>query len=66
MPAYSENDGVLSTKLLTFFPKNKDTSTHSALIVLFNCQTGIPMAVSVFLVSHVLLFIFQIQKFEIH
>ena len=46
MPAYSQSDEALSTKLLTFFPRNTDRPTHHALIVLFNCQTGVPMAVS--------------------
>ncbi|XP_070185516.1 ketimine reductase mu-crystallin-like isoform X2 [Littorina saxatilis] len=46
MPAYSESDGVLSTKLLTFFPHNSGgLSTHSALTVLFHCQTGVPTAI---------------------
>lgn len=48
MPAYSESDGALSTKLLTFFPHNSGgLPTHNALIVLFHCQTGVPSAVSV-------------------
>ena len=48
MPAYSESDGILSTKLLTFFPRNdKGLASHNALIVLFNHRTGEPTAVSV-------------------
>ncbi|XP_025084684.1 ketimine reductase mu-crystallin-like isoform X2 [Pomacea canaliculata] len=45
MPAYSEKDNALSTKLLTFFPKNTNISTHAALIVVFDCCTGIPKAI---------------------
>lgn len=45
MPAYSQTDDILSIKLLTFFPQNKDMSTHNAVIVLFHAETGIPQAI---------------------
>lgn len=46
MPAYSETDGALSTKLLTFFPHNTaPLPTHHAVVVLFDCRTGIPTAI---------------------
>lgn len=42
MPAYSPEQGALATKLVTFFPKNKDVPTHNAVIVMFNPDTGVP------------------------
>ncbi|XP_002737854.1 ketimine reductase mu-crystallin-like [Saccoglossus kowalevskii] len=42
MPAYSENDAALATKLVTFYPKNAGTGlpTHMAAIILFEPSTG--------------------------
>ncbi|KAK7507561.1 hypothetical protein BaRGS_00001496 [Batillaria attramentaria] len=44
MPAYSEMDDILSTKLVAFFPRNKGIPSHNAVIMLFNSHTGIPQA----------------------
>lgn len=41
MPAYN---GSLGAKLVTFYPNNKDTHTHHAVILLFRAETGEPMA----------------------
>lgn len=46
MPAYSEKDSALATKLVTFYPENKDVPTHHALIVLLEPTTGVPKAVN--------------------
>ena len=40
MPAYG---GALGAKLVTFYPKNKDTHTHHAMILLFRPETGEPL-----------------------
>lgn len=40
MPAYG---GVLGAKLVTFYPNNKDTHTHHAMILLFRPETGEPL-----------------------
>ena len=48
MPALCEEDDVLATKLVTYFPHNLsryDKPTHHAVIVVFSPQTGIPRAV---------------------
>ncbi|OWF46494.1 Thiomorpholine-carboxylate dehydrogenase [Mizuhopecten yessoensis] len=42
MPAYSQEQGALATKLVTFFPNNKDVPTHNAIIVMFNPDSGVP------------------------
>ncbi|HEY6064984.1 MAG TPA: NAD(P)-binding domain-containing protein [Thermoanaerobaculia bacterium] len=42
MPAYA---GVLGTKLVTFFPENRDVHTHHAIVVLFRPETGEPLAI---------------------
>jgi alanine dehydrogenase len=42
MPAYA---GVLGAKLVTFFPGNRAAPTHHALIVLFQPDTGQPLAI---------------------
>jgi ornithine cyclodeaminase/alanine dehydrogenase-like protein (mu-crystallin family) len=41
MPAYN---GSLGAKLVTYYPNNKGTHTHHAVIVLFRAETGEPMA----------------------
>ncbi|RUS81083.1 hypothetical protein EGW08_011169 [Elysia chlorotica] len=45
MPVYVEADQLLVTKLVTFFPKNKDVPTHNAIIVVFSANTGVPRAI---------------------
>jgi ornithine cyclodeaminase/alanine dehydrogenase-like protein (mu-crystallin family) len=40
MPAYG---GALGAKLVTFYPKNKGTHTHHAMILLFRPETGEPL-----------------------
>ncbi|XP_059144780.1 ketimine reductase mu-crystallin-like isoform X2 [Physella acuta] len=45
MPVYSKEDDVLATKLVSFYPLNKDCPTHSAIIAVFYPQTGIPRAI---------------------
>ncbi|HEU4588099.1 MAG TPA: ornithine cyclodeaminase family protein [Gemmatimonadales bacterium] len=42
MPAYA---GALGAKLVTFYPENRGTHTHHALILLFQPDTGEPLAV---------------------
>ena len=42
MPAYA---GALGAKLVTFYPQNVGIHTHHAVIVLFNAETGVPLAV---------------------
>jgi ornithine cyclodeaminase/alanine dehydrogenase-like protein (mu-crystallin family) len=42
MPAYT---GALGAKLVTFYPNNQDVPTHHALIVLFQPETGEPLAI---------------------
>jgi ornithine cyclodeaminase/alanine dehydrogenase-like protein (mu-crystallin family) len=41
MPAYA---GALGAKLVTFYPQNVGIHTHQAVIVLFNPETGEPLA----------------------
>jgi alanine dehydrogenase len=36
---------ALGAKLVTFYPRNKDTHTHHAMILLFRPETGEPLAV---------------------
>jgi ornithine cyclodeaminase len=43
MPAYSPSAG-LGCKLVTLFPRNTDRPTHQAAIVLFDPDTGTPVA----------------------
>jgi alanine dehydrogenase len=40
MPAYG---GALGAKLVTFYPNNKSTHTHHAMILLFRPETGEPL-----------------------
>jgi alanine dehydrogenase len=40
MPAYGS---ALGAKLVTFYPNNKDTHTHHAMILLFRPETGEPL-----------------------
>ena len=48
MPAYSADDNVLSTKLLTLFnEKGKHGISRQGLVVSFNPETGTPIAVSI-------------------
>ncbi|XP_060066907.1 ketimine reductase mu-crystallin-like [Ylistrum balloti] len=42
MPAYSPEQEALATKLVTFFPNNKNIPTHHAVIVMFNPDSGVP------------------------
>jgi ornithine cyclodeaminase/alanine dehydrogenase-like protein (mu-crystallin family) len=42
MPAYT---GALGAKLVTFYPNNRGIPTHHALILLFQPETGEPLAV---------------------
>lgn len=42
MPVYN---GALGTKVVTFYPQNKDVHTHNGLILLFRPETGEPIAV---------------------
>lgn len=42
MPAYA---GALGAKLVTFYPRNEGIPTHHAVIVLFEAETGRPLAV---------------------
>lgn len=42
MPAYAS--GQLGAKLVTFYPQNRGTPTHHALIMLFRPETGEPLA----------------------
>jgi ornithine cyclodeaminase/alanine dehydrogenase-like protein (mu-crystallin family) len=41
MPAFA---GALGAKLVTFYPKNVGIHTHQAVIVMFNAETGEPLA----------------------
>jgi ornithine cyclodeaminase/alanine dehydrogenase-like protein (mu-crystallin family) len=43
MPAYSGSQ--LGAKLVTFYPDNRDTHTHHAIVLLFKPETGEPLAV---------------------
>lgn len=40
MPAYSAQDRVLATKLVTLFPHNRETPTHHGTIVLMSAEDG--------------------------
>lgn len=42
MPAYA---GALGAKLVTLYPNNREAPTHHALILLFDPETGAPVAV---------------------
>ena len=46
MPAYSSYDNALATKVVTFYPENRDTPTHQAWILLLDPPTGSLKAVS--------------------
>ena len=47
MPCYSEQDNALTTKLACLFPNNcqRGLQTIHAIILLFDCNTGVPQAV---------------------
>ncbi|KAK0058971.1 ketimine reductase mu-crystallin [Biomphalaria pfeifferi] len=44
MPVYSREDDILAAKIVSFFPQNKDVSTHHAVMLIFCAHTGIPKA----------------------
>src|SRR3954447_5959958 len=44
MPAFLPSAGVLTTKLVSLFPDNRDRPTHQAVIVCFDADTGTPLA----------------------
>jgi len=46
MPAYLSRSQILACKLVSIYPENaaKNLPTHSALVVVYNPQTGIPVA----------------------
>ncbi|CAL1526308.1 unnamed protein product [Lymnaea stagnalis] len=44
MPVYSREDDVLATKIVSFFPRNKDVPTHHAVVLVLCAQTGVPRA----------------------
>ncbi|XP_041362754.1 ketimine reductase mu-crystallin-like isoform X2 [Gigantopelta aegis] len=45
MPGYSEHDDALVTKLVSFFPNNKNVHSHNAILVVMDANTGIPKAI---------------------
>ncbi|XP_046584712.1 ketimine reductase mu-crystallin-like [Haliotis rubra] len=45
MPGYSQHDDVLATKLVSFFPQNKDLPTHNAVILMFDVHNGLPKTI---------------------
>jgi alanine dehydrogenase len=45
MPGYVPSIGVLMAKLVSLFPHNTDLPTHQALIVAFDPENGVPVAV---------------------
>ena len=49
MPAYSSDDNILFTKLLTLFRENPKHGipARQGLVVSFNPETGTPIAVSI-------------------
>ena len=44
MPAYLPSSGALATKLVSLFPRNRDRPTHQAVIVVFDAESGSPVA----------------------
>ncbi|XP_063444260.1 ketimine reductase mu-crystallin-like isoform X2 [Mytilus trossulus] len=42
MPSLCSEDNVLATKLVSFYPNNKDFPTHNAVIAMFNASNGVP------------------------
>jgi alanine dehydrogenase len=44
MPAYLPSSGALTTKLVSLFPRNTDRPTHQAVIVVFDADSGSPLA----------------------
>jgi ornithine cyclodeaminase len=44
MPAYLPSAGALTVKLVTLFPRNTDRPTHQAAILVFDAETGTPLA----------------------
>ena len=47
MPSLCSEDNMLATKLVTFYPNNIDSPTHTAIIVLFNASNGVPEVVGI-------------------
>ncbi|ESO85788.1 hypothetical protein LOTGIDRAFT_235748 [Lottia gigantea] len=45
MPVYCQDDEILVTKLISYFPNNKIHPSHHALIIAFNSQNGVPIAI---------------------
>ncbi|TMC44521.1 MAG: ornithine cyclodeaminase family protein [Chloroflexi bacterium] len=44
MPAYLPSSHALTTKLVSLFPRNTDRPTHQAVIVVFDAESGTPLA----------------------
>lgn len=44
MPAFLPSAGVLSTKLVSLFPGNRDRPTHQAIVCCFDPDNGTPLA----------------------
>jgi len=44
MPVFLPSAGMLTTKLVSLFPENRDLPTHQAVIVCFDAGTGAPLA----------------------
>jgi ornithine cyclodeaminase len=44
MPAYLPSSRALTTKLVSLFPRNTDRPTHQAVIVVFDADSGSPLA----------------------
>lgn len=47
MPSLCSEDNVLATKLVSFYPNNKDVPTHNAVIAMFNASNGVPEVVGI-------------------
>ncbi|XP_046348830.1 ketimine reductase mu-crystallin-like isoform X1 [Haliotis rufescens] len=45
MPGYSQQDEAIATKLITYFPLNKDVRTFHAVILVFDANTGLPKTI---------------------
>merc|ERR550532_2695333 len=45
MPGYSSTEEALATKLVSFYPENKDHPTHQAWVMLFEPSTGCLQAI---------------------
>ncbi len=40
MPGYSQYDNALATKIVSFYPENKEKPTHQAWILLLDPESG--------------------------